>query len=376
MCCVSSDSPERRPPGNEGSSSRDHQALKEADPAFPPGSVVVITGIMGAGKSTVAQRLAESLPRAVHVRGDLFRRTIVSGRAEMVPGAGDDALSQLRLRYALAAQAVDGYASAGFTAVYQDIILGDDLAATAHRIRSRPLFIVVLAPRAEVALARAAARSKASGYGEWTAQGLDQLLRSSQRLGLWLDTSDQTAEQTADEIRARAEEARLRDARLAPGSRANVLLVKHDGDLISYDASVLWDDGNHLVVRATWIEDQPRDLGFAIFAPGDVFTEHYWRDRWYSIKEVRDRDGVLKGWYCDVAHPAQVQAGVIVSADLILDLWVPATGNPLRLDEDEFAASAVVRAESLATRARSALVELERLAADQFVGESVAVAAE
>ncbi len=115
-------------------------------------------------------------------------------------------------------------------------------------------------------------------------------------------------------------------------------------------------------MQAPWIEDRPRDLGFAVFEPGDVFTEHYWRDRWYSIKEVRDRGGVLKGWYCDVAHPAQVHAGVIVSADLILALWFPATGNPLRLDEDEFAASAVVRAESLAIR-RSALAELERLAA-------------
>lgn len=339
-----------------------------AMPPFPPGSVVAITGIMGAGKSTVAHRLAESLPRAVHVRGDLFRRMIVTGRAEMVPDAGPDALSQLRLRYALASQAVDGYASAGFSAVYQDIILGDDLAAIGHRIRSRPLFLVVLAPRAEVALARAAARSKASGYGEWTAEALGQLLRSTPRLGLWLDTSDQTADQTADEIRKRAEEARLRDARLAAGSRAHVLLVKHDDHLVSYDASVLSDDGNHVVLQASWIEDRPRDLGFAVFESGDLFTEHYWRDRWYSIKEVRDRDGVLKGWYCDVAHPAQVHEGVIVSADLILDLWVPATGKPVRLDEAEFAVSALVRAESLATRARSALAELERLAADQFTG--------
>jgi len=86
------------------------------------------------------------------------------------------------------------------------------------------------------------------------------------------------------------------------------------------------------------------------------------------VPEVRDRDGVLKGWYCDVARPAQALAGVIVSADLILDLWAPATGNPLRLDEDEFAESAFARAESLATRARSALAELEGLAANRFAG--------
>jgi adenylylsulfate kinase-like enzyme len=33
-------------------------------------AVVLITGIQAAGKSTVAQALAERLPRSVHVRGD------------------------------------------------------------------------------------------------------------------------------------------------------------------------------------------------------------------------------------------------------------------------------------------------------------------
>ena len=45
--------------------------------------IIMITGIMAAGKSTVAQQLAERLPKSVHLRGDVFRRMIVSGRAEM-----------------------------------------------------------------------------------------------------------------------------------------------------------------------------------------------------------------------------------------------------------------------------------------------------
>ncbi|MFD6693018.1 hypothetical protein ACFWD8_09505 [Micromonospora aurantiaca] len=36
---------------------------------------------MAAGKSTVAEWLARRLPRAVHLRGDVFRRMIVSGPA-------------------------------------------------------------------------------------------------------------------------------------------------------------------------------------------------------------------------------------------------------------------------------------------------------
>jgi hypothetical protein len=51
-------------------------------------AVVVITGIMASGRSTVAQLLAERLPRSVHVRGDVLRTMIVSGRQEASPGRG------------------------------------------------------------------------------------------------------------------------------------------------------------------------------------------------------------------------------------------------------------------------------------------------
>jgi len=139
-----------------------------------PGSVVLITGIMGAGKSTVAQALAERLPRAVHVRGDAFRRMIVSGRAEMVPRADAEALAQLRLRYRLGATVADGYAAAGFTAVYQDIILGEDLTAVTDAIHARPLYLVVLAPRPEVV--RRCARERNADVVHRRAQG-DRLWR-------------------------------------------------------------------------------------------------------------------------------------------------------------------------------------------------------
>jgi chloramphenicol 3-O-phosphotransferase len=127
----------------------------------------------------------------------------------MTPNADDEACSQLRLRYELGAMVADRYAAAGFTAIYQDIIVGDELAATVELIGNRPLFVVVLAPRAEVAGRRAEDREKVSGYGDWTPDALDALLRATPRIGLWLDTSDQPPDETVDEIMRRAEEARV-----------------------------------------------------------------------------------------------------------------------------------------------------------------------
>ncbi len=157
---------------------------------------------------------------------------------------------------------------------------------------------------------------------------------------------------------------------LAPDSQVRVWLIKMNHPDVEYDAVVIGDDGVHIVVRGPWAEAEARDLGFVRFEPGDVFTEHYWRDRWYSIKEVRDQGGILKGWYCDVVRPVRVEDGLLISEDLDLDLWASADGRTvLRLDEDEFAASGLAATDPVtATKALNALAELERLARGGFAG--------
>ena len=160
---------------------------------------------------------------------------------------------------------------------------------------------------------------------------------------------------------------RPRERRLTHGRRVRIRLVKQVHPDVEYDAVVVSDDGTHVVVRGPWAEEEPRDLGFVRFEPGDVFTEHYWRDRWYSIKEVRTGSDVLKGWYCDVARPVVVDDGLVVSEDMDLDLWVSADGTVRRLDEDEFAAGGLTETDpGSAAQAWDALAELERLASHQF----------
>lgn len=169
-----------------------------------PRAVFLLTGIMASGKSTVAQLLAERLPGAAHVHGDAFRRMIVTGRREMTPDAGQEAEAQLALRYRLAATATDAYFEAGFAVVVQDVILGGWLLKFVDLLKSRPLLVVVLAPRPEAVEDREAQRSK-TGYGAWSVRQLDRNLRGdTPRLGLWIDSSGQTPEETVEEILARA----------------------------------------------------------------------------------------------------------------------------------------------------------------------------
>lgn len=183
--------------------------MSNTSPSFASGSVVLITGIPAAGKSSAAQLLAERLPKSVHLRGDLFRRLIVRGGSSMLPDFDAEAAAQLQLRYRLSAAAADGYAQAAFTVVYQDVIMEADLAAQVARIRSRPLYVVALLPSQSAVAQRELHRAK-KAYDPWTIAELDDALRNrTPRIGLWLDTSDQTPDQSVGEILTRRAEARV-----------------------------------------------------------------------------------------------------------------------------------------------------------------------
>ncbi len=174
-------------------------------------AVYLITGISAAGKSTVAQELAERFDRSVHVKGDVYRRMVVKGRVHKRPGAPPEADRQLDLRYGLGASTADTFFSAGFTVVVQDIVMGPNLSTYVERITSRPLHVVVLVPRVEVVAEREKGRPKTAYQPDGpTIQDLDDYIRSeTPKIGLWLDSSDQTPTQTVDEILGRAEEARV-----------------------------------------------------------------------------------------------------------------------------------------------------------------------
>ncbi|MBI4779795.1 MAG: AAA family ATPase [Oscillatoriophycideae cyanobacterium NC_groundwater_1537_Pr4_S-0.65um_50_18] len=165
--------------------------------------ILLITGNMAAGKSSVAQALAEQLPKSVHLRGDIFRRMIVNGQAEMTLNLSAEAYQQLYLRYHLAVTVAHQYFQAGFTVVYQDIIIGTALTDVIAMFQDIPLSVIVLCPEAETIAARDAERTK-TGYADATVvHAFDRILRAeTPRLGYWLDSTNLTIQETVDQILA------------------------------------------------------------------------------------------------------------------------------------------------------------------------------
>ncbi len=173
---------------------------------------------MAAGKSTVAQLLAERFPRAVHVRGDVFRRFVVAGRVEPTPDMPEEARSQLMLRYQLAVSTADAYARANFVAVVQDVIIGPVLADVVERIHTRPRYVIALDPEPKVIVERERTRTKAGYVDGWeVAQLATEFRQTTPRMGLWVNSSDQEPQDTVRAILDHLDEARIDGASL-PGS--------------------------------------------------------------------------------------------------------------------------------------------------------------
>jgi len=135
------------------------------------------------------------------------------------------------------------------------------------------------------------------------------------------------------------------------------------GTTLTYQGELLHEATGEMLILALW--DRPAlELGYITFETGDRFYEHYYSERWYNVFEIRSATGRLKGWYCNVTRPAQIDSSTITSEDLELDLFVsPDRATIERLDEDEFEARGFAQSDPATyTAALAALRELERLA--------------
>lgn len=103
-----------------------------------------------------------------------------------------------------------------------------------------------------------------------------------------------------------------------------------------YEGVLLGREANSITVEALFDRE---DMPFmdVVLKKGDRFVEYYYTDRWYNIFVIYDReDGHLKGWYCNIGKPAEIDGATVAYVDLALDLWVSAGGRRTVLDQDEF----------------------------------------
>jgi predicted kinase len=167
-------------------------------------TIFVVSGTQGAGKSTVSDLLARRFERGAHVSADALQKMIVSGRRWPEGAAmSDEAERQLRLRLHNACLLARSFVAAGITAVVDDIIIGTRMDDLLDELAGESLVFVMLTPRLEVVRERERGRGT-SHWEQWETLLDDELRNGTRRLGLWLDSSDQTPEQTVDEILARA----------------------------------------------------------------------------------------------------------------------------------------------------------------------------
>jgi cytidylate kinase len=119
------------------------------------GSLVVVTGPPGAGKSTVARLLADAADHSVLLNGDAFFGFVATGTVEpWLPAAHDQNETVTRA----AAAAAGAFASGGYATVYDGVVGPWFLPTYGTAARLEHLDYVILLPPVDTCVRRVATR--------------------------------------------------------------------------------------------------------------------------------------------------------------------------------------------------------------------------
>ena len=167
--------------------------------------VFIISGIPGAGKTTVARMLAESFERGVHIEGDVVgHQFIASGLVAPHQEPVEERERQLNLRRRNIVLLANSFLKESFVVVVDDVVLSSSVLTFYKESLNSPIKFVQLCPHPDVISRRDAAREK-HVYDIWA--HLQSDLEQMPREGLWIDTSQMTADATVQAIHAGQAEA-------------------------------------------------------------------------------------------------------------------------------------------------------------------------
>jgi chloramphenicol 3-O-phosphotransferase len=180
----------------------------------PTPRAVVVIGAQAAGKSSIARSLAARFDRGAVVEGDVLWKMIVGGAVDMSADPDPEADRQLALRYRHGAMLCESFVSEGYIAVHAENIFGPAVVQHLQSLRC-PRSLVVLRPRPEVIERRERERGT-NAYEPWVLPGgslleaivrFDEWVAETPRIGLWIDSSDLTVDETVSVILDRWEDA-------------------------------------------------------------------------------------------------------------------------------------------------------------------------
>jgi chloramphenicol 3-O-phosphotransferase len=171
-----------------------------------PSSCVIVSGMPGAGKSTVTRLAARLLPRAARVGGDDVCLMIGRGFVWFMGKPAEEALRQDELCNRNMCALANNFVDFGFT-VLMDSVLVDrpELDFFLALLSPRPVRLVILAPGIDECRRRNAMRDPQDrfdfdGYARLEAD----MTREFADCAWWFDTAALTPEETAEQLVAGA----------------------------------------------------------------------------------------------------------------------------------------------------------------------------
>lgn len=169
------------------------------DTGAPAAGAVLLTGVPGSGKSTVAAALAARFDAAAHIEVDGLQELIVSGGRWPTPEGDEEADRQIFLRARNACLLAGSFVAAGFLPVIDDVVVRRaHLDFYRAAFTAGPLYAVVLAPGAAKAAERNLGRAKRLTT-DWSP--LDAVMRDELAdEKIWIDNAELTVDETVDAV--------------------------------------------------------------------------------------------------------------------------------------------------------------------------------
>jgi predicted kinase len=170
--------------------------------AEPLSGCVIVSGMPGAGKTTVTSLAGRLLPRAARVGGDDVNEMVRSGYVWFMGEPTPEALRQDQLCNRNMCSLANNFIDFGFT-VLMDTVVADraELDFFLALLSPRPVRLVILAPGIDACRHR---NSNRASEEQFDFDGYDRLDADMRRefadCAWWFDTAALTSEQTAEQF--------------------------------------------------------------------------------------------------------------------------------------------------------------------------------